>query len=362
VSLCPSRLEPVFSSRPWGSGSLAPFFPERSDLASPIGEAWLTGSECSFANGPFEGRKLGEVWPQMPSEWTGTALRPPSGIFPLLVKFIFPSEKLSVQVHPDDAYASRHEQAAGGCGKTEMWYALRASPGASVLVGLRTDVTSVQFKEAIEAGNAEELLTKIPLAAGESIFVPAGTVHTIGPGLVLCEIQQHSDLTYRVYDYNRRDTNGKPRDLHVEKALEVIRFGQQPEVKIRPLRVERNGLTKTYFAVCRYFATEKWEFSARIAASTSPKHFDLLIFLEGGGNLCTKHDRFDYRPAHVWLLPAALGAYEIEPASSTSLLRTYVPSASIEFTRALREEGVAETGMVASGALMKLSERPSCEG
>jgi mannose-6-phosphate isomerase len=343
VSVSPARLEPVFSPRPWGSRTLAPLFPEQSDLASPIGEAWLTGSECRFANGPFKGRKLGEVWPQMPSEWTGTALRPQSAAFPLLVKFIFPSEKLSVQVHPDDAYASRHEQAAGGCGKTEMWYALRANPGASVLVGLKADVTPSQFKGAIEAGNAEKLLTKIPVAAGDSIFVPAGTVHTIGPGLILCEIQQHSDLTYRVYDYNRRDADGKPRDLHVEKALEVIRFGQQDEVKVRPLRVERNGLTKTYFPVCRYFATEKWEFSARIAASTSPEHFDLLIFLEGSGNFRTKQDRFDYRPAQVWLLPAALGAYEIEPASGTSFLRTHVPPTTAEFARALREQGVAET-------------------
>ena len=278
----------------------------------------------------------------MPPEWAGTKSREPLGIFPLLVKFIFPEEKLSVQVHPDDAYASRHEQAAGGRGKTEMWYALRAGPDADVLVGLKPNVTPGQFKRAIADGIAEELLTRIPLSAGESIFVPAGTVHTIGPGLVLCEIQQHSDLTYRVYDYNRRDAEGKTRALHVEKALEVIHFGKQPEVKIRPVRVERDGVTKTYFAVCRYFATEKWEFSGSIAASTSLEHFDLLIFLEGSGQLRSRRERFEYRPAQVWLLPAALGAYEIEPAARTSLLRTYVPFAASDLARALREEGVDE--------------------
>jgi mannose-6-phosphate isomerase len=342
VNLSPARLEPVFSPRPWGACSLAPLFPKQTNLAASVGEAWLTGAECRFANGPFAGRKLGEVWPQMPPEWAGTESGKQTAAFPLLVKFIFTEEKLSVQVHPDDAYASQHEQAAGGRGKTEMWYALRASPDASVLVGLKRDVTAEQFKRAIADGVAEELLTRIPVAAGESIFVPAGTVHTIGPGLVLCEIQQHSDLTYRVYDYNRRDAEGNPRDLHVEKAIEVIHFGKQLGGKIQPLRLERDGVTKTYFAVCRYFATEKWEFSGGIAASTSSQHFDLLIFLEGSGILRSPHERSEYRPAQVWLLPAALGAYEIEPASRTSLLRTYVPSAASELTRALREEGVDE--------------------
>jgi mannose-6-phosphate isomerase len=105
--LCPVRLEPIFSPRPWGSRSLAPFFPEQSGLAEPLGEAWMTGSECRFANGPFVGKKLGEAWPKMPTEWAGTRADP-SAAFPLLVKFIFPEEKLSVQVHPDDDYAARH--------------------------------------------------------------------------------------------------------------------------------------------------------------------------------------------------------------------------------------------------------------
>lgn len=342
MNLSPARLEPIFSPRPWGSRSLAPFFPEQSSLASPVGEAWLTGSDCRFTNGPFAGRKLGEVWPRVPAEWIGTTSREPSSSFPLLVKFIFTEEKLSVQVHPDDSCASRHEQAASACGKTEMWYALRANPEANVLVGLKPNVTAAQFKRAIADGTAEELLTRIPVAAGESIFVPAGTVHTIGPGLVLCEIQQQSDLTYRVYDYDRRDANGKPRDLHVEKALEAIHFGEQPNVKIRPLRVERNGITKSYFAICRYFATEKWEFSGSITASTSLEHFDLLIFLEGHGHLLARRERFEYGPAQVWLLPAALGSYEIETASGTSLLRTYVPPVATELTRDLRKEGIAE--------------------
>ena len=135
-------------ARPWGEKSLAPCFAEKSGLAEAIGEAWMTGSECRFANGPFVGQTLGEAWPQMPPEWTGTQIAA-GGRFSLLAKFVFAEEKLSLQVHPDDEYASRHEQAAGGLGKTEMWYAVRARSGAEVLAGLRPDVTRENFTQSI---------------------------------------------------------------------------------------------------------------------------------------------------------------------------------------------------------------------
>jgi mannose-6-phosphate isomerase len=185
VILCPARLEPIFSPRPWGALSLAPFFPDKSNLAEPLGEAWMTGNDCRFASGPFAGQKLGDAWPRMPAEWAGTLANRGSS-FPLLLKFIFTEEKLSVQVHPSDDYADQHEKAAGGRGKTEMWYAMRARPGAEVMVGLKQGVTRENFERAIIDGTAEECLEHVPLRAGDAIFVPAGTVHTIGPGLVLC--------------------------------------------------------------------------------------------------------------------------------------------------------------------------------
>ena len=165
------------------------------------------------------------------------------------------------------------------------------------------------------------------MRAGDAIFVPAGTAHTIGAGLVLCEIQQHSDITYRVYDYNRRDAQGKPRDLHIEKALQVMQFGEQRGGKIDPVRISRGAVTETYFVACRYFATEKWEFAERIASATSPEHFDLLIFLEGHGSIQWGGESVEYAPAQTWLLPAALGAYQLNPDARTTLLRTYVPRA-----------------------------------
>jgi mannose-6-phosphate isomerase len=342
ISLCPARLEPIFSPRPWGARSLAPLFPEKSHLAAPLGEAWMTGLECRFASGPFAGQKLGDAWRTLPSAWTGTKISASDGSFPLLVKFIFAEEKLSVQVHPDDAYAALYEQSAGGRGKTEMWYAIHARPGAEVLAGLKPSVTQEIFKRAIEDGSAEDCLQHVPLRAGEAIFVPAGTAHTIGAGLVLCEVQEYSDLTYRVFDYNRRDAQGRSRELHIEKALQVMRFGEQRGGKIEPVLILRGDATETYFVACRYFAVEKWEFAEPTSAATSPEHFDLLIFLEGRGSIQWGGESVQYAPAQTWLLPAALGAYQLAPDEPTSLLRAYVPASLEEFARKLSAQGASD--------------------
>lgn len=301
----------------------------------------MTGNESRFVNGPFKGQILGESWPVMPREWVGTAVaRDP--LFPLLVKFIFTDEKLSVQVHPDDAYASEHERAAGGRGKTEMWYALRARPGAEVLVGLRPEVTAESFRRAIADGTAENCLAHVPLSQGEAIFVPARTAHTIGSGLTLCEIQQQSDLTYRVYDYNRRDAQGRARELHIEKALAVMRFGPQKGGKAEPVAISNGELTRTFIAACRYFATETWQFSKPIAATSSSEHFEILVTLEGNGEISFGGARMEYGPAQAWLIPATLGKFEVKPDTRTMLLRTYPPASLESARRDLAVAGLSE--------------------
>jgi mannose-6-phosphate isomerase len=336
----PARLTPVFVSRIWGARDLAPLFPEHAQEKEPVGEAWLTGDKCAFAAGEFAGRTLGEVWPSLPEEWTGTTLRGLPRI-PLLVKFIFPEEKLSVQVHPDDAYAEQHESAAGGVGKTEMWYVISAREGATVRVGLNPNVTRESFQRAVVDGTAENCLASMTVHPGDAVFVPAGTTHTICPGVVLCEIQQQSDITYRVFDYNRVGTDGRPRALHIRQALDVMTFGEQSGGLCDPVRITRGAITETYYAACRHFATERWEFRERIAAVTSPEHFDLLIFLEGRGRIEFADGAESFRPAEVWLLPAALGAYQLASDSATMLLRAYVPDLN-GFVQRLTEERIAE--------------------
>ncbi len=339
MKLSPARLEPVFVPRIWGTRRLAPLFPEQAPH-EPIGEVWLSGNDCRFAPGPFAGRALGEVWPQMPAEWAGTRVSK-DGPFPLLVKFLFPEDKLSVQVHPNDDYARRHEAASGSQGKTEMWYAITAREGAEVCVGLRHGVTADSFRRALAEGSVEDCLGRLSVHAGDAIFVPAGTAHTIGPGMVLCEIQEHSDLTYRVFDYNRLTADGQARALHIPQALAVMNFGEQSGGRIEPVRITRGPVTETYFIACRYFAAEKWEFAERIAAVTRPEHFELLIILSGSGRIAWADDSIAYAPAQLWLLPAALSAYQLAPESGTSLLRTYVPDIG-DFARRLADQRVPE--------------------
>lgn len=334
----PARLAPIFVPRIWGAHDLSPLFPEHFQEKEAIGEAWLTGDACTFASGEFAGRTLGEVWPALPADWTGTRLQGLPRI-PLLVKFIFPEEKLSVQVHPDDAYAQRHEAAAGGVGKTEMWYVVSARPGAAVRVGLDPSVTRESFQEAVSRGTAEDCMGSVAVRQGDAVFVPAGTTHTICPGMVLCEIQQHSDVTYRVFDYNRVGADGKPRALHLQQALNVMRFGEQRGGLCNPVHLTRGAVAETFYAACRYFATERWEFRERIAAATSTEHFDLLIFLAGDGRIEFAGGAETFNPAQAWLLPAALGKYHLAPNSPTTLLRAYVPDLNL-LARQFSEEHI----------------------
>jgi mannose-6-phosphate isomerase len=322
AQLEPVRLAPIFVPRIWGARSLAPLFshPVGND---PIGEVWLTGEQCRVDTGEFAGSTLGEIWPKLPAEWTGTKLRNQPRI-PLLVKFIFPEDKLSVQVHPNDEYAREHEGAAQ-VGKTEMWYAIAARQGAKLRLGLQPNVTAESFQQAIADGTAEASLRSVPVQAGDAFFVPAGTAHTIGPGMVLCEVQQHSDITYRVFDYNRRQPDGTPRPLHIRQALDVLRFGDPRGGKTTPVQVRDGSLLKTYIVACRYFATERWDFSEPVAAATSPEHFELLITISGQGRIEWAGRSAPYGPAEVWLLPAALSSYQLAPDSATALLRTFVP-------------------------------------
>ncbi len=320
----PTRIEPIFSPRIWGARSLAPLYPEKSNLLEPLGEAWLTGVDCLITTGPFAGKKLGEAWKEMPVEWRGTRLAATPD-FPILVKFIFPNDKLSIQVHPDDAYAASHEQAAGGRGKTEMWHAVSAEPGAHVLVGLVPKAKAEHFLKAIETQTLEHLFIHWRVQTGDTFFVPAGTPHTIGQGMVLCEVQEYSDLTYRVYDYGRVDAHGKPRELHIEKALDVIEFGQPISGKASRIHLPGHGMQNSLLTACRYFATERWKITAPIEALSNPEHFDLLVILSGSGKFAGGGASATYRGGECWLIPAGLGKFSVNPNEPSKILRTYVP-------------------------------------
>ncbi|HEY5054646.1 MAG TPA: type I phosphomannose isomerase catalytic subunit, partial [Acidobacteriaceae bacterium] len=230
-TLQPFRLQPWFSPRPWGRRSLEPWYSAAQlGTTEPIGEAWLTGPQCIVETGPIAGQTLASAARSHTAQLLGAensaALASPEHPeFPLLVKLLFPAEKLSVQVHPDDAHAQAMGQPRG---KTECWYVLSAEPGAQIALGFKPalgfnpaltpgQIAPDAIRAAIAAGTLEDLLNWVPVFPGDMVFVDAGTVHAIGPGMVLLETQQTSDTTFRMYDY------GRPRELHIDQALRVMR-------------------------------------------------------------------------------------------------------------------------------------------
>ena len=343
MTISPSRLAPVFVPRIWGSRTLAPLFDGAPAVAEPIGEVWLTGDLCTFASGPLTGRSLGESWRGLSADWKGRRLQASARI-PLLVKFIFPEEKLSVQVHPDDEYARQHEAAAGGTGKTEMWYAVAARPGAELRLGLEPGVTPESFRQALNNADVERCLSRLSVQTGDAFFVPAGSVHTIGPGALLCEVQEHSDITYRIFDYNRRQADGSSRPLHIRQALDVLQFGPQRCGRAHGVQVQaqQGSAKKTYLAACPYFATEILEFAGAIDAKTCPDRFELLVSLAGHGRIQWRSESMPYTPGEAWMVPAALGQYHLIAQSATKLLRTYVPDLE-QLSRELAENGLSES-------------------
>ncbi len=348
----PFRIDPTFVPRIWGALSLAPLYPEKTNLLEPIGEVWLTGVDCKIATGPFAGKTLGEAWREMPPEWRGTRFAEPCD-FPILIKFIFPNDKLSIQVHPDDAYAAVHEQAAGGRGKTEMWHAVRAEPGAHVFVGTKPGVSKQQFLEAIGNQTLESLLEKHPVYDGDTFFVPAGTPHTIGPGMVLCEVQEYSDLTYRVYDYGRVDAKGKPRELHIEKAMEVMRFNREQRCKTVPLALERAGMDLalddrggSLLAACKYFAACEWDISRaqKRYSGDLETSFSVSVFLCGAGQLVWREGSSTYKPGECWFLPAEFEEFSVAPSRRTRFLEAYVPDLGL-LLKQPNSDGLAENSL-----------------
>ncbi|MCW5964804.1 MAG: class I mannose-6-phosphate isomerase [Bryobacterales bacterium] len=286
LPLRPFRVLPRFLEKVWGSEDLSPWFP---GVTGKTGEAWFTDSSNLTSLKGSDGKVLtvGNLVKQHGQALLGSVA--PGEMLPLLVKFLFPTEKLSVQVHPGDAWAAAQENSLG---KTEMWHVLRAEPGATVAAGFTRDVSRKEVKQAAEDGSIEALLRWWPVQAGDTIYIPAGTVHAIGPGLVLCEIQQASDVTYRLYDY------GRPRDLHLEQSLAVATLGPHPGL----LRPHWLGQGRTLLAQGNYFRTEQVTLEAGGSLPLRPnsRKFGIWIVLEGAGTC----GDLTVTPGDVWVVPA----------------------------------------------------------
>src|SRR6202049_4098963 len=319
-SLYPLLMLPGFDPRPWGGYDLSPIYPNHK-FEERIGEAWLTGDDCKVANGPLKGKTLSQLSEQYQRELVGDAACD-ARRFPLLLKFLFPHEKLSVQVHPDDEAARRVGQPWG---KTECWYVAHARPSAQIGLGLRPGVTSERFEQAIHDKRAEELLNWINVYPGEMIYVAGGTVHTLGPGSIIVETQQQSDTTFRLYDY------GRPRELHLEDGLRVIKDRvASGKVKPQPFSNSgRNGNRVMPLVASPYFAVEKVELHGAQdfdTGASGKSSAQILVVVDGAAVLnAPGHDPVRFSRGDAVVIPASISQFRIQPETTMQFLKSCVP-------------------------------------
>lgn len=328
----PLTFEPVFRDYIWGGRKLETLL-GRDLPPGIVAESWeISGhpsSPTQVNNGPLAAKTLPEALDLLGLELVGSRSQAmlARGKFPLLIKLLDANQPLSVQVHPADAYAQAHEN--GELGKTEMWYILRAEAGARLIYGLKPGVTRASFRAALEAGNLETCLHQLPVKAGDSVFIPAGSVHAIMEGIVLAEIQQNSDTTYRVYDWNRVGADGRPRPLHVDKALEVIDFEQVEPGPFSPRLLEQSdGLRRELITTCPYFNVERLTLvrpGAVFKGQCDGRTFEIWGTMSGQTRISWRGQPLELPAVRFSLLPAALGAFEVEATAPATLLRVYVP-------------------------------------
>ncbi|MGZ3625423.1 MAG: type I phosphomannose isomerase catalytic subunit [Ktedonobacteraceae bacterium] len=340
-SLHPIRLKSSLHETIWGGRRL-----ERDGWKQlppgniAIGESWETEVTTVAQNEPYQDKTLGSLIEELDSRLLGARVIDLFGRrFPLLAKFLDANSKLSVQVHPDDKYAKLHEQ--GKLGKTEFWYVLDAAPDASIVHGFKTATSREEVRQAIQDLTLENLLQEVSVSKGDIIFVPAGAVHAIGKGVLLYELQEYSDLTYRLYDYGRLTSAGTPRELHIERSLDVIYYNRSPRIMIQALNLPNGAnFTNRCLAACQYFVTCELVIHNKTKINDYMKNTtcdSCIILTSLGADIFVRYgDELNYSERLVkgqtMILPAELGTFCIE--GSGSLLCSYVPSAEDEILHA----------------------------
>jgi mannose-6-phosphate isomerase len=320
--LYPLLMKPLFDPRPWGRLDLSPIYPRKFN--EKIGESWLTGDNCIVENGRLADKSLAELSAHYKRELVGEAPGDDHR-FPLLLKFLFPQEKLSVQVHPDDAAA---QQVGEPCGKTECWYVVHAQPGAEIGLGLKAGVTRADFERSIHERRAEDLLNWVQVAAGDMIYVAGGTVHTLGPGSIIVETQQQSDTTYRLYDY------GRPRELHLKDGLRVIKENAQAG-KVRPQAARSlngSGSRRQPLIASSYFTVEKYDLrsASEFGAGPGKSSAQILVATDGAGALSAPGcEPAKFGKGDAVVIPACISHFQVQPESTVQFIRSFVPGTAV---------------------------------
>lgn len=302
------RLQPAGKDYLWGGTRLRDEYGKNLDI-TPLAETW----ECSvhpdgpsiIANGEHRGKTLAEVL-EKHTEWLGTKVQ--NKELPILTKFIDAKKNLSVQVHPDDVYARKYECQNG---KTEMWYVMDADDGASLIYGFRHKVTEEILRNAVKTGKLDKHLQKVQVHKGDVFYVPAGTVHGIGSGILIAEIQESSNVTYRVYDYDRIDKNGNKRELHLDKAVQVMNMDVTPDVKQKPRMVKYYpGCSNELICICKYFEVERIQVTKAFSFSVMDESFQVIMCLDGEGQIETMDENLKpvrFSKGRTLFIPAGIG-------------------------------------------------------
>jgi mannose-6-phosphate isomerase len=313
-TLYPLKFTPIIKDKLWGGSKLKEFLNKKaSDVA---GEAWevsgIAGSESSVSNGPLAEQTLTQLISTFSDQLLGHKVFERYGYeFPLLIKYIHANEDLSIQVHPSD-------EQSGGNGKTEMWYVIQADQGATLLSGFKKEIGCDMLRDAIDQGTFEQFMNRIPVEAGDTFFIPANQVHTIGGGLLIAEIQQSSDITYRIYDFDRIDLKGKKREVHVEQAFNVMNISTETG-KIDYIK----GAELSQLVSCPEFVTNKYVFSAARQFQTSQDKFKIYLNVSGEAEVIFDQMALSFHRGETIFLPAGL-AMSVRPKGTCEILETFV--------------------------------------
>lgn len=341
---------PIYKETIWGGEALRTRFKRPLASGRTIGESWevvsLGADQSAVAQGPLAGMTIGRCAAEAPSELLGAGGA--SGKFPLLFKIIDARERLSVQVHPDDAQAREHGW--GEYGKTECWYVLDAKEDARIIVGFREEVACDTVNRAIAAESLDVLLNVIPIKRGDVFFIPAGTVHAIMEGTLLYEVQETSDTTLRLYDWGRVDASGKGRPLHVREALSVLDTRARDHRPLAPVVMDEGGCRHSFCAVCRYFALEHYAFSQNEEVALPAKRsFRVLTVVNGTIRLRYAAGSTEVTAGTTALLPAILRDARVSGSAGAGFLLSSIPDLEQEIIAPLRRRGVPDAAIAQLG-------------
>ncbi len=349
--LYPFCLKGVMKAKIWGGRNLEHLLGKPLPNQELIGETWEAWEGCAIANGRYEGQTLNHLIERDSSAVLGRASA--DHRFPLLFKFIDAQDDLSVQVHPDDAEAVDLEHQPFG--KTEAWYILHADQGARLIVGFERDVTPEQVNASIEDKTLTKLLASVPVQPGDVLFVPAGTVHAIGKGIVLAEIQENSDITYRLYDWGR---DSKERPLHIQQSLRVLDFDRMTEPKIPAAALSHEQFNRHYLVACRYFVLELLDLHDPRPEFRLNDRFHILSVIEGGVRIAYGRELKQDVVANTGqtvLVPAALEAYGLSSmGANAKVLRMYVPDLRRDVIEPLAAAGYDAATIARLGGLVPM--------